>query len=102
MVIDPAGQRAVTDYRMLGIAGGRAWLELRPRTGRTHQIRVHCAALGCPVVGDPVYGGAESDSAPLHAPRPRDLVAALPGEAADRGHRAAAAAYARGACPPRL
>ena len=56
MVVDPAGQRAVTDYRLLGADGGRAWLELRPRTGRTHQLRVHCAALGCPVVGDPVYG----------------------------------------------
>src|SRR5271156_315175 len=54
MVVDPAGQRAVTDYRVLGTAGGRAWLELRPRTGRTHQLRVHCAALGCPVVGDRV------------------------------------------------
>jgi tRNA pseudouridine32 synthase/23S rRNA pseudouridine746 synthase/23S rRNA pseudouridine1911/1915/1917 synthase len=57
MVVDPAGQMAVTDYRVLGRADGRAWLELRPRTGRTHQIRVHCAGLGVPVVGDPVYGG---------------------------------------------
>jgi RluA family pseudouridine synthase len=64
MAIDPAGQRAVTDYRVLGAQDGCAWLELKPRTGRTHQIRVHCAALGCPVVGDPAYGG--SDDAPLH------------------------------------
>ncbi|HTV44633.1 MAG TPA: RNA pseudouridine synthase [Stellaceae bacterium] len=56
MVVDPAGQRAVTDYRVLGTANGQAWLELRPRTGRTHQIRVHCAALGCPVAGDAGYG----------------------------------------------
>jgi 23S rRNA-/tRNA-specific pseudouridylate synthase len=67
MVIDPAGQRAVTDYRVLGTAGGRAWLELRPRTGRTHQIRVHCAALGCPVVGDPLYGGPGDSPLLLHA-----------------------------------
>src|SRR6266478_6108145 len=60
MVVDPAGQRATTDYRVLGAADGRAWLELRPRTGRTHQLRVHCAALGCPVVGDPVYGDRAS------------------------------------------
>jgi tRNA pseudouridine32 synthase/23S rRNA pseudouridine746 synthase/23S rRNA pseudouridine1911/1915/1917 synthase len=57
VVIDPAGQHAVTDYRVLAEANGRAWIELRPRTGRTHQVRVHCAALGCPIVGDPVYGG---------------------------------------------
>jgi len=67
MLVDPAGQAAVTDYRVLGAAGGRAWLELRPRTGRTHQIRVHCAALGCPVVGDPTYGGPGGESLQLHA-----------------------------------
>ncbi len=67
MVIDPGGQRAITDYRVLGTAGGRAWLELRPLTGRTHQIRVHCAALGCPVVGDPAYGGRDEGSLLLHA-----------------------------------
>jgi tRNA pseudouridine32 synthase / 23S rRNA pseudouridine746 synthase len=58
MVVDAEGQRAVTEYRLLGTGGGRAWLELRPRTGRTHQLRVHCAVLGCRVVGDPVYGQA--------------------------------------------
>jgi tRNA pseudouridine32 synthase/23S rRNA pseudouridine746 synthase len=67
MVVDPAGQRAVTDYRILGAADGRAWLELRPRTGRTHQIRVHCATLGCPVVGDPAYGGPDDAPLQLHA-----------------------------------
>jgi tRNA pseudouridine32 synthase/23S rRNA pseudouridine746 synthase/23S rRNA pseudouridine1911/1915/1917 synthase len=58
MVVDCSGQRAVTDYRVCGLADGRAWLELRPHTGRTHQLRVHCAVLGCPVVGDPIYGNA--------------------------------------------
>lgn len=53
---DPAGQAAVTDWRLLGSGGGASWIECRPRTGRTHQIRVHLAELGCPIVGDPVYG----------------------------------------------
>jgi tRNA pseudouridine32 synthase/23S rRNA pseudouridine746 synthase/23S rRNA pseudouridine1911/1915/1917 synthase len=67
MVVDPDGQHAVTDYCVLAAADGRAWLELRPRTGRTHQIRVHCAALGCPVVGDPTYGGPVDYPLQLHA-----------------------------------
>jgi tRNA pseudouridine32 synthase/23S rRNA pseudouridine746 synthase len=57
MVADPGGQSAVTEWRVLGRAGDVAWLEFLPRTGRTHQVRVHAALLGCPVVGDPVYGG---------------------------------------------
>jgi tRNA pseudouridine32 synthase/23S rRNA pseudouridine746 synthase len=68
IVVDPAGQRAVTDYRLLGTAASRSWLELRPHTGRTHQLRVHCATLGCPVVGDPVYGDRQSgEELQLHA-----------------------------------
>ena len=58
---DEAGQRAVTDYRTLDAAARRAaWLELKPVTGRTHQLRVHCVALGTPILGDGKYGGAAS------------------------------------------
>jgi len=68
MVVDPVGQKAITDYRVCGLGDGRAWLELRPRTGRTHQLRVHCAAIGCPVVGDAVYGNpASGESLQLYA-----------------------------------
>jgi len=67
MVVDSAGQHAVTDYRVLAAHDGRAWLELRPRTGRTHQVRVHCAALGCPVAGDAAYGGPGEVPLHLHA-----------------------------------
>jgi tRNA pseudouridine32 synthase / 23S rRNA pseudouridine746 synthase len=82
---DPAGQPAATTWTVLGrsavmtelksIAGaagegaGRAddpggnphhltWLALEPLTGRTHQLRVHCAAMGWPILGDTIYGGA--------------------------------------------
>ena len=67
MVVDPEGQHAVTEYRLLGVHDGRAWLELRPLTGRTHQVRVHCAVLGCPVIGDIAYGGPGEVPLHLHA-----------------------------------
>ena len=69
MKVDPTGLPSITDYRVLGRAGDLTWLELRPLTGRTHQLRVHLAALGCPVLGDPIYGNARPGDparAPLH------------------------------------
>ncbi|HTN11902.1 MAG TPA: RluA family pseudouridine synthase [Acetobacteraceae bacterium] len=49
--------RAITDYRTLDHAGRKlAWLELSPLTGRTHQLRVSCAAIGAPILGDLPYG----------------------------------------------
>ncbi|WP_408887584.1 RluA family pseudouridine synthase [Roseicella frigidaeris] len=66
MVVDPAGQPALTAWRRLGGTADWSWLELRPRTGRTHQLRVHCAHLGCPILGDPRYGPPEDAEGPLH------------------------------------
>lgn len=56
MVVDPAGAAARTDWRVLGRGDGICWIEFRPHTGRTHQVRVHAATLGYPLLGDPVYG----------------------------------------------
>jgi tRNA pseudouridine32 synthase/23S rRNA pseudouridine746 synthase len=47
---------AFTSWRLRGAGSGFSWLELHPKTGRTHQIRAHCAAIGHPIIGDPVYG----------------------------------------------
>ncbi len=60
MIVDPAGKAALTLWRVLGRADDLAWLELTPKTGRTHQIRAHCAHIGHPILGDPVYGTAET------------------------------------------
>jgi tRNA pseudouridine32 synthase/23S rRNA pseudouridine746 synthase len=60
MKVDPMGQPALTIWRVKGrgVWGEApvAWLELEPKTGRTHQLRVHCAAQGWPILGDPIYG----------------------------------------------
>ena len=72
------GKRAVTLYRVLRRKGGHCLLGLRPRTGRTHQLRVHLASLGCPIVGDSMYGSRVRAELMLHACR---LRLRLPGRA---------------------
>ena len=63
------GKPALTHWRVLAEAGGRALVEFRPETGRTHQIRVHAASgIGVPLLGDPVYGdGKGAARTMLHA-----------------------------------
>ena len=70
MKVDPAGDAALTRFTVLGRGGGLTWLALAPVTGRTHQLRVHCAAMGFPILGDPIYGTAPRSGGPglqLHA-----------------------------------
>jgi 23S rRNA (cytosine1962-C5)-methyltransferase len=62
-----AGDRAETRFRVLRREDGRTWVEAQPVTGRTHQIRVHAAAEGLPILGDPLYGGAAASRLHLHA-----------------------------------
>ena len=58
--IDPAGQEARTTYRTLETRDGMSLVELSPITGRTHQLRLHCLAMGFPILGDPQYHTDES------------------------------------------
>ena len=65
MKADPAGLPSVTTWTVMGRAEGTTWLALTPVTGRTHQLRVHSAETGFPIVGDNIYGNA-----PLAGGRP--------------------------------
>lgn len=75
------GREAVSEYRTLESFARHTLLEFHPHTGRTHQIRLHCAFLGCPIVGDAVYGHRtptlELSRQFLHAYR---LEVTIPGE----------------------
>jgi 23S rRNA pseudouridine1911/1915/1917 synthase len=70
MAVVPGGREAVTEYRLLAcFAGDYSLVEAEPKTGRTHQIRVHFASIGHPVVGDTVYGRR-----PTRLPVPRQFL----------------------------
>jgi len=94
-IVQPGrGREAVSEYKTLETFKNHSLLEFHPLTGRTHQIRLHCQFLGCPIVGDAVYGrrnsGVEISRHFLHAYRlkillpdeksPRTFEAELPDE----------------------
>lgn len=78
MKVDPLGQPSQTRWRVMGrgeIDGKPiAWLALSPLTGRTHQLRVHSAALGWPIVGDPIYGSGRAATEPVLQLHAREVV----------------------------
>lgn len=67
--LDQGADAAQTDWTVLARAGANALIEARPKTGRMHQIRAHLAAMGCPILGDVIYGGGKltADRLMLHA-----------------------------------
>ena len=60
--VDASGKPSVTEFRILERYNGYMKLALRPITGRTHQLRVHCAHMGFPILGDPQYGSRQSQA----------------------------------------
>lgn len=89
MGVHAGGRRAVTHYRVLGYHQFATSVEVKLETGRTHQIRVHMAWLGYPVVGDPTYGGRENflgRMQPLHQPAAAKLLSFF-GSQALHAHR---------------
>ncbi len=65
--VDPNGKEAETFYKVLKSDDKHSLVELRPTSGRTHQLRVHMKYLGHPILGDPVYGEEKADRLYLHA-----------------------------------
>jgi tRNA pseudouridine32 synthase/23S rRNA pseudouridine746 synthase len=76
---DPNGQPAVTKWQVMGRdpANALAWLALEPQTGRTHQLRVHCAEMGWPILGDNIYGSAPRSGGPVLHLHAREVVVPL-------------------------
>jgi tRNA pseudouridine32 synthase/23S rRNA pseudouridine746 synthase len=67
MKADTHGLPSASTWKVLGRGAGVTWLALEPLTGRTHQLRVHCAEMGWPIVGDNIYGNAPRTGGPaLH------------------------------------
>lgn len=66
MAVDPAGQASSTEWRVMARGAGLAWIAFTPLTGRTHQIRVHAAHIGLPLLGDAIYGAEPAGGATLH------------------------------------
>lgn len=66
---DPNGREAITEYKVIMNEKNRALVELKPQTGRTHQLRIHLAHIGTPILGDPVYNpkGQKAQRMYLHA-----------------------------------
>jgi 23S rRNA pseudouridine1911/1915/1917 synthase len=87
--VSEAGKSARTEYRVLRHYADYSLMSLEPHTGRTHQLRVHMAALGCPIIGDPIYARPDrrlpGARCALHAFR---LTIVLPGEPAPRSFTA--------------
>ena len=85
--VDPKGKSAQTIYKVLATNGAHSLVELRPHTGRTHQLRVHMAHIGTPIVGDRVYGApgqrlmlhAYKLTIPLPSGEEKTFIAKLPG-----------------------
>lgn len=76
--VDPRGKEAKTHYKVLKTDGKFSLLELKPESGRTHQLRVHLKYIGTPILGDPVYGsGKKAKRLFLHA---KELEITIPGK----------------------
>jgi tRNA pseudouridine32 synthase/23S rRNA pseudouridine746 synthase len=66
MKVDALGLPSQTRWQVIGRMEQVSFLALEPLTGRTHQLRVHCAAQGWPILGDPIYGTGGKSAAALH------------------------------------
>jgi tRNA pseudouridine32 synthase/23S rRNA pseudouridine746 synthase len=74
---DPNGLPSSSTWKVMGREGNLTWLALEPLTGRTHQLRLHCAEMGWPIVGDNIYGRAPRSGGPVLHLHSREVVVPL-------------------------